>query len=58
MKMSIFATLAKAKLDVESIKGSSLVAVSHTIEQLSRLGYILEQYMNIKHNVLYKTFTA
>jgi len=28
MKMSIFASLAKAKLDIESIKGSNLVVVN------------------------------
>jgi adenine specific DNA methylase Mod len=32
MKMSIFATLAKAKLDIESIKGSNLVAVKSTVK--------------------------
>jgi hypothetical protein len=36
MKMSIFASLAKAKLNTESIKGSNLVAVRHTIDHFSR----------------------
>jgi hypothetical protein len=34
---SIFASLAKAKLDTGSIKGSNLVAARHTIDQLSGL---------------------
>jgi len=37
MKMPVFTTLAKARLSIESIKGSSLVAVRHTISQLYRL---------------------
>jgi len=36
MKMSIIASLAKAKLDTENIEGSNLVAVRHTIDHLSR----------------------
>jgi len=35
--MSIFPTLAKAKLDKESVKFSHLVAVRYTIELLCRL---------------------
>jgi hypothetical protein len=35
--MSVFATLAKARLNIESIKDSYLVAVRHMIDQLSRL---------------------
>jgi len=37
MKMSISASLAKARLNEESINGSSLVVVGHTIDQLSRV---------------------
>jgi hypothetical protein len=37
MKMSIFTTLAKAKLDIEGVKGSNLVAVRLTIDELARL---------------------
>jgi len=37
MKMSIFTTLVKAKLDIESIKGSNFMVVRHTISLLSRL---------------------
>jgi hypothetical protein len=36
MKISIFATLAKAKLDMEGMKGSDLVAVRRTVDQLSK----------------------
>jgi len=36
VKMPIFRALAKAKLDIESTKGSYLVAVRITIYQLSR----------------------
>jgi len=32
-KMSIFATLAKARLNIESIKGSNFVAVRHIYGQ-------------------------
>jgi hypothetical protein len=32
MKVSIFAALAKARLDIQSIKGSNLVADRHTTE--------------------------
>jgi hypothetical protein len=57
--MSIFTIQAKAKLNTETIKGSNLVAVRHTIDQVSTDGgYILEQYMNIKHNLLHRTWTA
>jgi hypothetical protein len=42
--MPMLATLAKARLNTESIKGSNLVAV--------------RQYMNNKHNLLYKSWTA
>jgi hypothetical protein len=35
MKTSIFATLAKAKLNIESTIGSNLMAVRHMIDQLS-----------------------
>jgi len=37
MKMSIFAILTKARLNTESIRDSNLVAVRHTIDQLSGL---------------------
>jgi hypothetical protein len=57
MKMPIFAILSKARLDTQSIKGSSLVAVRQTINFLDS-GYILQQYMNVKHKLLYKTWTA
>jgi hypothetical protein len=33
-KMSMFATLATAKLDTESTEGSNFVVVRHTIDQL------------------------
>jgi hypothetical protein len=33
----MFTTLAKAKLGTENIKGSNLVAVSHTTFQVSKL---------------------
>jgi hypothetical protein len=33
-KMSVFATLAKGRLNTESIKGSKLVAVRHRIDQI------------------------
>jgi len=36
MKMSIFATLAKARLKMGSTKGSDLVAVRHTLDEMSR----------------------
>jgi hypothetical protein len=56
MKMLIFATLAKEKLNTESTKGSSLVAVRHTIEQLSRQWvYPWVVYEQFKHYQLYKT---
>jgi hypothetical protein len=32
MKMLVFTALAKMRLDMESIKGSSLVAVRHMID--------------------------
>jgi len=35
--MSIFATLVKARLNKESINGSSLVAIRYTIDQISKL---------------------
>jgi hypothetical protein len=37
MKMQMFATLAKAKLNTENIKGSNFVAVRHTTGQVSKL---------------------
>jgi len=37
MKMSVFATLAKARLNTGSIKDSRLVALGHMSDQLSRL---------------------
>jgi len=37
MKMQMSATLAKAKLNTENIKGSNLVAVRHTTVQVSKL---------------------
>jgi hypothetical protein len=59
MKISLFPSLTKEKLDIESIKSSNLVAVRHTIDQLPRgSGSFLEQYMNIQHNLLYKTWTC
>jgi hypothetical protein len=59
MKMYMFATLAKARLNIKSMKISSLVADRHMTDQLSGLcGYILGQYMNIKHSLLYKTWAA
>jgi hypothetical protein len=39
MKMSIFATSAKVRLNIESVKGSSFVVVRHMIDQLSRLWF-------------------
>jgi hypothetical protein len=57
MKMSIFASLAKVKLNTGSIKGSNLVAVRHMIK-CPDSGCNLKQYMNIKHNLLYKTWAA
>jgi len=36
MKMSIFASLAKAKLDIETIHGSNFVALRHPIDLLFR----------------------
>jgi hypothetical protein len=36
MKISIFASLVKARLNSLSIKGSNLVVVRHRIDQLSR----------------------
>jgi hypothetical protein len=56
--MPIFATLAKAKFDIKSTKRSNLVVVRQRIDQLSDSGYILGQYMTIKHNLLYKNWTA
>jgi hypothetical protein len=56
MKMLIFASLAKAKLNTESIKGSNLVAVRHMINHLN--SRYIEQCMNIQQNMLYKTWTA
>jgi len=37
MKMSVFATLAKARLNIVSIQVSYLVAVRHMFDHLSRL---------------------
>jgi hypothetical protein len=37
MKMLMFATLAKAKLNTESIKGPNLVTVRHMTVQTSKL---------------------
>jgi hypothetical protein len=55
----MLATLAKARLSLESIKGLSLVAVRHMTNQMSiDSGCILVQYMNGKHNTLYKIWTA
>jgi hypothetical protein len=57
MKMSIFSKLAKASLSMESVKDSNFVTIRHTIGFLD-YGNILEQYINIKQNLLYKTETA
>jgi len=57
--MSIFTIQAKVQLNTENVRDSNLVAVKHTIDQVSTDGgYILEQYMNIKHNLLHRTWTA
>jgi len=55
MKMSIFTTLAKARLNI-GVTASSLVAVRHMINCLD-CGYI-GFYMSNKPNLLYKTWTA
>jgi hypothetical protein len=56
MKMKIFVTLAKARLNIKSLKGSSLVVVRYKIDQVSRLWG--GQYVSNKHNLLYKNWTA
>jgi len=50
MKMSIFATLARAKLDIESIKAETWWRSGRSV--------FLRQYMNIEPKLLYKTWTA
>jgi hypothetical protein len=58
MKMSVFSSLAKARLNTGSIKGSGLGS-GQAYDQLSTdCGYILGQYMSNKHNLLYETWTA
>jgi hypothetical protein len=58
MKKPLFGTLAKARFSTESIKGLILVAVRHTIGQLSRLWLYLGQYMSNEHNVLHGTWVT
>jgi len=54
--MSILATLAKAKLDIETIKRSNLVAVKHTVDQLSRQWSYPWAISELQHSLLYKTW--
>jgi hypothetical protein len=58
MKMSIFATLAKEKLDIESIKTQTWWRSGIRSINCLDCGYILGQYVNIKHNLLYRTWTV
>jgi hypothetical protein len=51
--------LAKARLNTKSMKGSSLVAVRDMLDQFFvDSGYTLGQYMDIKPNLPYKSWTA
>jgi hypothetical protein len=47
MKMSIFVSFARARLVIEGIKGSDLVAVRHMIDQLARRWLYPWKYMSI-----------
>jgi hypothetical protein len=58
MKMSILTTLAKARLDIQSMKCSDLVAVRHTIDQVSRQWSYPWVVYELQHNLPYKTWTA
>jgi hypothetical protein len=53
--MSVFAILAKAKLDIESIKGSYFVVVRHYDRSLVQTVVISS---GLQHNLLYRTWTA